>query len=240
MKKGNSPFETVDYLNAYEKTFLDGLKPWRNRLQSHMAGPANGIYWEVYYILEKRKAPVNKDDEFDPPAHLTPKQKLQLSWLYKLSQQMPGKRIGKKVYNDSLLVDLAVLSSRNFVGNEDHQAHPGFEVRWTTEADCIERDEWEREEGAEEIEVTADEIINFDEFGSSGNEQYLVRPPLWCLGCLVFLRLVKSLTMCYFLTCSASESTFGQRRADRVRLVGQPAGQSIRLARSSLLRTRNI
>lgn len=179
MIKQNTAYNTVKYLNDYEKRFLDGLKTWRNRFQNHEASKQNGIHWMVYYILKKQS--LDSPKAFDPPADLTPAQKLQLTWLYKLCGQIPGKRIGDKVYNEPLLVDLAVLSCRTYEKKKkdgETGERPGFELEWTADADCIENDEWEPDDSADGIEVKAEEIINFDDFGSSGKDQYLVRPPL--------------------------------------------------------------
>ncbi|KAK1774672.1 hypothetical protein QBC45DRAFT_396845 [Copromyces sp. CBS 386.78] len=169
MIEQNTAFNTVDYLNDYEKQFLDGLETWSK------AGnmKRNGIHWMVYYILKKQ--PVDAQ-AFIPSADLTPAQKLQLTWLYKLCGQMPGKCIGGKKYDWPLLVDLAVLSCRNFVKETKDgktEKRLGFEVEWTTDADCIENDDWERDDSAEGMEVKQEEIINFDDFGSTGKDSYL-------------------------------------------------------------------
>ncbi|KAK3949192.1 hypothetical protein QBC32DRAFT_244175 [Pseudoneurospora amorphoporcata] len=170
MIEPNTAFNTVDYLNDYEKPFLDGLATWSK------AGnmKRNGIHWMVYYILKKQ--PVDAG-VFIPSADLTPAQKLQLTWLCKLCGQMPGKRIGGQVYDWPLLVDLAVLSScRNLVKETKDgktEERLGFEVDWTTDADCIENYDWKRDDSAEGMEVKQEEIINFDDFGSTGKDSYL-------------------------------------------------------------------
>ncbi|KAJ4381979.1 hypothetical protein N0V85_008599 [Neurospora sp. IMI 360204] len=173
-KQKNKAKHAVEILNEYEKEFLDGLATWRNRAQNADEGERNGIHRTVYYILKKQ---LSGTKEFDPSADLTPAQKLQLAWLYKLCSQMPGKRIGDQVYEWLLHVDLAVLSCRTVNRVEKDGAispRPGFEVEWTADAD-IETDDWNRNEGEAGMEVKEEALINFGDpgFGSSGLDEYL-------------------------------------------------------------------
>lgn len=175
MAEQNTAKNTVSILNNYEKEFLDGLVTWRNRVQNADEDQHNGIHRTIYYILNRQ---VSGTEEFEPSADLTPAQKLQLAWLYKLCKQMPGKRIGEEVYEWLLHVDLAVLLCRTVQRTEKDgriAVRPGFEVDWTADAD-IEKDDWDRNESEQGMEVREEAIINFGDsgLGSNGCDEYLV------------------------------------------------------------------
>lgn len=186
--KKNKAENAVAILNNYEEKFLKGFATWRDRVQKARNEPY-AIQKTVYYILKKQTSGTK---EFNPLADLTPGQKLQLAWLDKLCRQLSagGKRIGDKVYDWQLLLDLVVLSLKTFPRKE--KTGPGFEVKWTAPAD-IERDNWDRIDAEAEMPVEEEAVINFGgpAFGSSGSccDEYLVRtlPPMYSKMSVIFL-----------------------------------------------------
>ncbi|KAK3400706.1 hypothetical protein B0T20DRAFT_505078 [Sordaria brevicollis] len=174
--KRNTAANAVGILNSHEGKFLDGCEEWRKRVQESRCKP-NGIQKTLHYILKKK---VPGPDEFDPLTDLAPGQKVQLAWLDKIRRQVSEgtKRIGDKVYNWQLHLDLVVLSIKTFTREEG--TAPGFETKWTAPAD-IERGDWDRNEAEEGMEVDEEAVINFGDlgFGSTGSDEYL------CLRLLV-------------------------------------------------------